>query len=188
MIKLGEELSRDCITLERRIGNWSADLKAKLRAVHREVGVRWKGEAVKRVPVDTGFLKSKILSNVYQEQELVYVTEVGTNVPEYPVDLEFGTKYIARGAVLRLGDSTNLTDQDAIHMWPAKQADAIKSTSYSINTNDERLNKIGELAGANKQGGPQEQMPWLRPAFNSIRQWVIDSLNNVVVVPPNPGP
>lgn len=185
MIKLGEEFARDCIQLENRIKNWTKELKAKLHAVHREVGARWKAEAVKRVPVDTSTLKQRILNNVYLDQQYIYVTEVGTNVEEYPVYLEFGTEYIARGAVMRLGDSTEITDQQAIHMWPAKEADAIESTSYSINTNDERLNRVGDLAGAGKvKGGPQEQMPWLRPAFNSIKTWVIDSLNQTIEISP----
>lgn len=188
MITLGQEFTRDCVALENRIGQWSKDLKAKLRAVHLEVGMRWQAEAIKRVPVDTSTLKQRILKNVYVDNQYVYVTEVGTNIPEYPIDLEFGTKWIARGRVLALGTSTQITDQQAIHMWPAKEADAIKETSYSINTNDERLNKTGDLAGPNQKGGPQEQMPWLRPAFNSIKTWVVDSLNQTAVIPPNPNP
>lgn len=163
MIRLGEELTRDCVSLENRVGNWSKSLKARLKAVHREVGVRWKGEAQRRVPVDTGFLKTKLMHNVYDEQQYVYVTEVGTNIPEYPVYLEFGTRFIAGGAVLALGDSTGLTDQDAIHMWPAKAEG---------------------LAGMGTGVSSTEQMPYIRPAFNSIREWVIDSLNQTAVVPP----
>lgn len=190
MITLGQEFTRDCVALENRIGQWSKDLKAKLRAVHKEVGMMWAAGAVKRVPVDTSTLKNRILHNVYIDNQYVYVTEVGTNIPEYPIDLEFGTKWIAKGAVLALGTSTQITDQQAIHIWPAKAGVDFHAdyTSVSINTQDERLNLAGNLAGPNKKGGPQEQMPWLRPAFNAIKTIVIDSLNQTMVIPPNPNP
>lgn len=167
MIKLGELFAKDLYDLEHRLSKWPDDFKKRLNAVHREIGVRWKSEAIKRVPVDTGFLKSKILNNVYIENTYTYVTEVGTNIPEYPIDLEFGTRYIAGGSVLALGDSTELTDQQAVHMWPAKAEGLIGLTAKQAASNT-------------------EQMPWLRPSFNFIKTWVIDSLGSVMAVPPAP--
>lgn len=185
MITLGQQFTRDCVELQNRITNWPEHLKQRLRHVHEVIGVRWKAEAVKRVPVDTSRLKQSIMKNVYLEGGYMYVTEVGTNIEKYPVYLEFGTQYIAKGAVLALGDSTDLTDQEAIHMWPAKAADAIATTSVAIDAQGNRLNIAGGHAGAGPTlGGPQEQMPWLRPAFNSIKIWVIDSLNAVITAAP----
>ena len=163
MIRLGEELARDCVSLEARAGNWSKSLKAKLLKVHKQVGARWRDEAQRRVPVDKDTLRARLFHNEYEETQYIYVTEMGTNIPEYPVYLEFGTRFIAGGAVLALGDSTGLTDQDAIHTWPAKEKGL-----------------TGMAAGTNSN----EQMPYIRPAFNSIREWVIERLNSTTVVPP----
>lgn len=182
-IKLSDQLAKDCIQLERRVGNWATSLKSKLKKVHRIVGQRWRTEAVKRVPVDTSTLKQRVISNVYEELGYIFVTEVGSNVPEYPVLLEFGSQFIAKGAVLRLGLSTTITDAQAIHTWPAKQEDAIAKTSFSRDVDGNLWNNPTKFTHA-IVGGPQEQMPWLRPSFNSIRTWVIDQLNSTLEPPP----
>jgi hypothetical protein len=180
--KLGHQFAEDCIQLEKRIGKWSDGATKNLKRVHEIVGVRWKAEAVKRVPVDTSRLKQQINKNVYQDGQFVFVTEVGTNVKDYPIYLEFGTSHIAHGAVLALGTSTEITDAQAIHTWPAKEFDAIAKTSHS--------EKGGKLYNSSmvQVAGPQEQMPWLRPAFNSIRVWVIDQLNSAIEPPPSQSP
>ncbi len=178
--KLSDQLAKDCIQFERRVENWTKSLKAKLEKAHKIIGVRWHAEAVKRVPVDTGTLKTRILRNVYQDGQYIFVTEVGSNVPEYPTYLEFGTRFIAKGAVLRLGLSTDITDQQAIHTWQAKQDDEIKKTSFSIDIHGKLWNNPSKFVHA-IVAGPQEQMPWLRPAFNTIKTWVIDQLNGVIV-------
>lgn len=179
-IKLSDQLAKDCVQLENRVSNWTKSLKAKLHRAHRIIGVRWQAEAVKRVPVDTSTLKQRLLKNVYQDSEFIYVTEVGTNVPEYPIYVEFGTRFIARGAVLALGLSTTITDAQAIHTWPAKQADEIGKTSFSRDVHGNLWNNPSQFTHA-IVGGPQEQMPWLRPSFNHIKSWVIDQLNGVLV-------
>lgn len=167
MVKLGELFARDLLTLEHRLNKWPDDFRQRLLKVHKQISSKWQDEAKRRVPRDVGTLEKMILKNTYAEDKYTYVSEVGTNIPEYPVYLEFGTRYIAQGAVLALGDSTELTDQDAVHMWAAKAEGLTGLTAKQASLNT-------------------EQMPWLRPAFNSIRTFVIDSLNGVMTVPPAP--
>lgn len=181
--KLGMSFAEDCVQLDKRISQWTSDAKKNLKRVHRIVGQRWRAEAVKRVPVEFGTLKERILSNAYEDGQYIFVTEVGTNVVEYPVYLEFGTRFIAKGQVLAIGDSTDITDQQAVHTWPAKEYEAIAKTSHSINSAGELRNDPSRFV-SQIVAGPQEQMPWLRPAFNSIRIWVIAQLNTTIEPPP----
>ena len=178
---------------------WQDDLAKKAEALWTKLAFRWHAEAVKRCPVDTGILRNSLLHNIYYESGSArtgpLVAEVGTNIsfPEpYGEIVEFGNKWIAGGAVLAIGKRPDISDFDAVHTWPAKEADATDKTSYSIITEsgegdsrlDQRtkqikhgkgpsgfrgrlLNKAGELLKAR----PQEQMPWLRPAFFHIREW-----------------
>lgn len=180
---------------------WQDDLAKKAETLMTKIGFRWHAEAVKRCPVDEGILKNSLLHNVYYESGSArrgpIVAEVGTNLsfPEpYGEFVEFGTKRIARGAVLAIGKRPDVSDFDAVHTWPAKERDAHGMTSAEIihddgligvlafskketsginakvktgNFRGRLLNRAGELL-ANR---PQEQMPWLRPAFFHIRDW-----------------
>lgn len=157
---------------------WSDEGRRQLeRAITRAV-FRWHAEAVKRVPVDTGRLKNAILHNVYWAGgELI--GEVGTNVRTYPDYLEFGTKRIAGGRVLALGGSPDITDAMAIHDWAAKDAETGTMQGVSIDSQGRRRAKSGRFVG----GGGQEQMPWLRPAFNAIRDWATAEIQAALAPP-----
>jgi len=72
---------------------------------------------------------------------------IGTN-EEYGIFLEFGTERIADGAVKRLGLREDVTDADAVHSWQALLS----------------------------RGGSGQQMPWLRPAANSVRPQAMAAL------------
>ena len=171
VVKLGDDLLKDIDDFQKQLQAWKAGLSKRVEKQHKIVGVRWRSEAQKRVPVDTGFLRQKILSNVYSASPHVYTTECGTNVEGYPVYLEFGTRFIAHGQVLKIGSRIDVTDIDAVHTWKAKREDAIEATSHSIDDKRQLYN-----AANNAVAGPQEQMPWLRPSFNEIKSWVIDTL------------
>lgn len=171
VVKLGSELLADIDDFEKQMQAWKSGLGRKVEKAHKIIGVRWRGESQKRVPVDTGNLRQRILSNVYSPEASTFVTECGTNVEGYPVYLEFGTRFIAQGQVLKIGPRLDVRDTDAVHTWAAKEQDAIQETSYSIDSNRQLFNINSEAVG-----GPQEQMPWLRPSFNEIKPWVIDTL------------
>ena len=126
------------------------------------IAAKWAREAKRRAPVEFGDLRNKIIHAVRWEGETLYA-ECGSNA-KYAVNTEFGNDYIARGHVKRLGDSPFITDAMAVHFWPAKAAEAIDSTTVGY---DERTSRTVDKSG--KFRGAQEQMPWLRPAFNSFR-------------------
>lgn len=170
-MSLGETFSRQLSELAKLLRNHTRDTEQKLTTAFRKIGVRWRSEAVKRVPVDEGTLKQRIVSNTYKaDGELI--TEVGSNVAYAPF-LEFGTRYIAAGNVLRLGLDPEVTDAQAIKIWPAKNS--------GITNADGSLNRAGRhMQQRAASGGAQEQMPWLRPAFMSIRTWAIQQLHEAV--------
>lgn len=174
---------------------WQDDLARAAERLMVKIGFRWHAEAVKRCPVDEGILRNSLLHNVYYESGSArrgpIVAECGTNIsfPEpYGEFVEFGTKRIAGGAVLAIGKRPDVSDFDAVHTWPAKEGDATKRTSYEIIHSDDEIGvmdfrgntKVGKFRGRllNKDGEllakrPQEQMPWLRPAFFHIRDWAV---------------
>lgn len=175
MITVGQQFSKDLLDWEILVARWKTASRAKLFRAFRRIGVAWKGEAQKRIPVDTGMARQHVVTNTFWEGDQDLITETGTNLVDegghsYPTDLEFGTDLIAGGAVKALGRSPLLTDLDAIHTWPAKEGDETNETSASIRKIDggtARFNRKEQFVGSN----PQEQMPWLRPAFNRIRDW-----------------
>lgn len=188
---------------------WQDDLAKKAEGLMRRLAFRWHAEAVKRAPVKTGMLRNTLLHNIFYESGSArfgpIVAEVGTNISEpepYGEFVEFGTKRIAGGAVLAIGPRPDVDDFDAVHTWPAKEFDATAETSHEIVHNEgltgvlafgasaheglgskiktgnfrgRLLNEAGELLKAR----PQEQMPWLRPAFFHIRDWVMKELRKL---------
>lgn len=115
----------------------------------RVIGQLVKGQAQRRVPVDSNRLKQGILAVTYQVGNNI-ITDVGTNVKSdsgfpYPVVIEFGSKHIAGGAVQALGEGLDITDAEAITDWPAKTA----------------------------RGASKQQMPFLRPAWNAVKPTAI---------------
>lgn len=128
------------------------DAESELEAELVQIGNRWESEAKRRVPVETGLLRNSIFHEVGKEGGEQYVT-VGSN-QDYAPHIEFGTDWIAGGAVKALGLSPEITDAQAVTSWPAKDANAT--------------------------GGSMEQMPFLRPAFMAIRDWALKRLENVL--------
>jgi hypothetical protein len=116
------------------------------------IAARWGSEAQRRVPVETGLLRNTIFHESGKEGGEHYAA-VGSN-QDYAPHIEFGTDWIAGGAVKALGLSPEITDAQAVTSWPAKDANAT--------------------------GGSMEQMPFLRPAFMAIRDWALKRLENVL--------
>jgi hypothetical protein len=160
---------------------WSKDTQDRLRKAHKQSGLQWVAEARKRCPVDEGRLRSSIRSNTYTDSAGIITTEVGSNV-EYSKHLEFGTDNIAGGRVKDLGLSPEITDQMAIHDWPAKAAEATDRTSVSIDTQGGAAGRRRTATG--QFTGVQEQMPFLRTGFMAIRSKIIDRFNAAISPPP----
>lgn len=171
-VKLGEQFARDLLKLEDKLESISKSAVRKLEKAHRQIGQRWRSEAVKRVPVDEGTLKQRIVTNTYRQGD-TFITETGANL-KYAVYVEFGTRRIAGGRVLALGFDPDISDHDAITMWPAKAA--------GLNNADGSPNSAVQAARAARQsrGSREEQMPWLRPGFNAIREWAVKQLLQAV--------
>lgn len=167
--------------LERRVQSWEQSVKNKAFKTFRRIEVVWRGQAVKRVPVDTSTLKQHIIGNTFWSSTTQITVEVGTNIFGYPDFLEFGTDRIAGGAVKALGLSPDITDSMAVHTWPAKEGEASELTSHSY----KRIDGGGILRNSlgARVGGPQEQMPWLRPAFNSISIWAQEQISGIIEIP-----
>lgn len=171
MLSAGQQLTRDLIVLEERLKSWGTQTRDRMFRAYRRIGLAWKAGAVRRVPVDKGTLRQHILTNTYWEGEYELVTETGTNLRQqgrsryaYPVYLEFGTKWIAKGRVLALGLSPYITDAQAIKDWPAKDAEKL---TWKQDKQGRFRKADGRFVGS---GGVEEQMPWLRTSFNAIRE------------------
>jgi len=184
-ISLGQELTAALKQLENALLNWTKEGRAKALKAHQQIAQRWRSEAVRRVPVDTSRLKQAILANAYEDGNQI-VCEVGTNVTSssgapYPVYVEFGTRYIARGRVLALGFGPEVTDAQAIKYWPAKN-EGIVSNTGKVNTR-----VAAAISRRMRLGQATEQMPWLRPAFWAVRDWAVQLLNAAMEPPPQQG-
>jgi hypothetical protein len=160
--------------LEKRLQNWEQSVRAKAKDAMNKITIRWRDEAEERAPVDERRLGPGILGNSYEENG-VFISEVGSNL-DYAKYVEFGTDYIAGGKVKALGDDPGVTDAQAITVWAAKNTDLVDNETGKA---DRRGNAAIEKSLS--KGGSQEQMPWLRPAFNSIRRWaeklIVNALN-----------
>ena len=159
-------------TFSQALHFWSADTQRKLIKAHKWAGQYWVAEAKKRCPVDEGRLRSSIRTNTYQDAQYILITEVGSNV-EYAPDIEFGTEYIAGGRVKNIGLRPDVTDAVAIHDWPAKSADATEHTSASMDASGGAYGRRRNAKGQFLEAGPQEQMPFLRPAWMYCRHKVL---------------
>lgn len=152
-ITLDTSFARDLQTLADMLRTWDAKLIPRLQTALAVIGQRWKAEAVKRVPTDTGNLRNRILTEVFNDLGN-WTVACGTNVP-YGKYLEFGTKFIAGGKVLAIGDNPIVTDDEAVKSWPALV----------------------------KDGGSREQMPWLRTSMQAIIQWAVQVLSDAAKPP-----
>jgi len=170
-VTLNREFMRQLDELADALKEWDGKGFKKLVRAHNLIGQRHRAEAVKRVPVDTSNLVQKIFTNTDVVGKKI-VTETGTNV-DAGIFVEFGTKHIAGGRVKALGDKIEITDTQAIKDWPAKQADLSPPT--------EKVQAA--LTKRAKRGGPQEQMPWLRPSWMAIRKWAVKLINDALRPP-----
>ena len=156
---------------------WADNLRENMRVTLGQIGQAWAAGAKKRAPVDEGTLRNAISYNVKNTATSV-VLYVGVPAElDYAAHVEFGTKYIAGGRVKALGLGDDITDADAIKLWPAKN----EETRYSKGPDKGFLSmKTGQFNNAKAKaahdeavaqvlsGGVAEQMPWLRPAFSAI--------------------
>lgn len=175
-VKLSQ-LQTDLGGFSNTLYRWSRQGRQEMLKGFRQVEHQFVAEAKKRIPVDEGRARSSIMGNTYEDALGDIISEVGTNVPEYPGYLEFGTNKIAGGRVKALGTDSEISDFEAIHNWPAKSRSATRKTSASMTT-------LGPLNAFFEQvGGPQEQMPWLRTAWTQIKNWAIGVIDNCMRPP-----
>lgn len=176
-ITLHTEFSQELRKLADMLRAWDKSLLDDVVKALKIIGKRWQAEAIKRVPVDTGNLKQRILTETYKDGSGDYTTAVGTNVP-YGKWLEFGTKFIAGGRVEALGDSINITDDQAVKIWPAKNVGFVDNLTGKANAR-----AVAAAWKNHDAGNPQEQMPWLRPSFNAVKSWAIELLKEAMLPP-----
>lgn len=167
-MKVGVRLKgeKELQSLLRRYGKQA---QPELKEAARDICTAWKRAAAHRAPVGlTGALRNSILTDVSAGRGVVR-GEVGSNQTYAPF-VEFGTRWIAGGQVAALGTGPDVTDAQAVRLWPAKDAD--------------RQGDSPQLAAARSaRGSADEQMPWLRPAFNSIRAWAVKRLIQALQLP-----
>ncbi len=181
VVTLHKQFAQQLNSLAAAFRFWKRDGIKKLEKAHRVIGQRVKGEAQRRVPVATSRLKQGILTVTSRDAQ-GFVTEVGTNVKSekgfpYPVVLEFGSKFIASGRVVALGEGTDISDADAIKDWPAKAASALKRDAQG---------RFLTGSGAKMKSSAGSQMPWLRPAWNFVMPEAIQLINKAME-PPSQG-
>lgn len=140
--------------LRSRMKRWDGSMRRKMWGALQAIGSVWVTEAKKRVPVDTGFLRNSINKSV-TVTKTSFELAVGSSA-KYAGYTEFGTEHIAGGRVKALGTTPNITDANAIKMWPA-------------------------LA---KRKGQRQQMPWLRPAWSAIKVKAMARMNAALEPPP----
>lgn len=186
-ITVGRQFFDDLRDFEILLKKWDSQSRQRVFRAYRRVGVAWKAEAQKRIPIKTGMARQHVVTNTSWDGDHEIFTETGSNLvdPEtgipYPIYIEFGTKWIAKGRVKALGYDPFVTDAQAVKNWPAKDAEALTEG----NAVGAKLDKNGKLRDSKGRfiGGPGEQMPWLRPAFNFIRDWAIREIEQSFVPP-----
>jgi len=133
-------------------------IRKNLKQMMRIIMMRLQREAKRRVPVSGGklqggvggFLRNSINVNLISQTDGIE-GEIGSHA-KYAVFIEFGTRYIAGGAVEALGTNPDITDAEAIKTWPALE----------------------------ERGGSGQQMPWLRPAVVSQEEWIQQKLTEAL--------
>jgi len=136
--------------LAKHLEDLTEEAERELEQAMAEIAAAWAAEAEDRAPVETGNLEGTILHDSGKTAE-GYFAAVGSN-ESYAAFIEFGTRWIAGGAVKALGLNPNITDASAVTSWPAKEAGGAKSG---------------------------EQMPFLRPAFMALEPWILKRLKQV---------
>jgi len=154
----------------------AAGPKAAVKGVNY-VATKWLREIVRHCPVDTGLLRQSFQMRPASMSEAaagVIEASVGTNVP-YAVFLEYGTRFIAGGAVASWapGDAPILD-------WAAKRGDANGSTVVSIDPDGTGRTPKGKPASAKATSGA-EFMPPMRGSWYQIEQQMISELQELLV-------
>lgn len=168
------------------LNRWRPSVRKKTGEAMRDISAAWQSEAQKRIPVDTGLTRNTVLRDYGQHKNGEFYAACGSN-QEHAKFLEYGTKHIAGGKVKALGQNPEITDQQAVHTWPAKERDADKTTRRDGKGRFHKIKggstsasfKGGALRNAKGRfvrGGAQEQMPWLRPAWMAIKEKAIGRL------------
>lgn len=168
-VNLGAQFSRDLDDLVRQLEALPEKATAAFVREHKVVGKRWQAEAVKRAPIRDETLRKRIVTNTYKESAGVVTTECGSNL-KYATYVEFGTRRIAGGRVLALGFGPEVDDAAAVKDWPAKDNGLLNANGTA------NANVAAAAARRAARGSANEQMPWLRPAFNAIRDWAVQRL------------
>jgi hypothetical protein len=184
-VTLNQQFQQDLAAFSQLASQWGREMPGKVKAAHRRIGQMHRAEAVKRAPVDEGTLRQRILTNTYEAGGLIF-TETGTNVEKYPAFVEFGTRYIAGGRVKRIGTAVDITDAQAVTLWPAKNFGSLvdffsrdrkrKPGIIDEQTGNANRRVVAALEKRQARGGAQEQMPWLRPSFSKIRAEALELL------------
>jgi len=190
-ITLGGNFERNLLRLATKLARTAGRLDERMKLAMERIQKRWVIEAKRRVPVETDAVRKDISgeSGAEKRDELYYVA-CFTDVDRYPKYIEFGTTRIAKGKVLALGKSPRITDEMAIHTWPAKRGDATSRTSAGIlgvrktkagYFTRTLYNRKGKTVPHGTPGRPQEQMPWLRPSWMAIEEWAVEQITKALL-------
>lgn len=153
------------------------DFEKKVKRATTRGATHWQTEAKLRVPVETGTTRNTILKEVVTNERGEIEGAVGSNQKHAPF-IEFGTTHIAGGKVKALGIDPEITDQDAVHTWAAKEENAIDMTSAKIGKDGRLRDARGKFIGGG--GRSQEQMPWLRASFMASKPKIVKMLADAV--------
>jgi len=154
----------------------------QVAAALNEIAQDWQRETVKHAPVgpapDGGAFRKSIQVSKAEGKKDATVIEaaVGTNArtedgTPYPVFLEFGTKYIAGGAVLdwKFGDSPIID-------WQAKRADSAGSKQALSLTDEGRGKNAAGRFVSKRAVDRSEFMPPFRGSWQVIQDQAIKKL------------
>ena len=122
----------------------------------------WHGEIVKHTPVAEGLLRASWAIATANTGGDIVSASVGTNVP-YAVFIEFGTRWIAQGAVLAWG-----SDQGPILDWEAKRSGQKKFDNLHGAAKKAHEDKVARDQAA----GREEFMPPMRASWNLVEEKV----------------
>jgi hypothetical protein len=154
----------------------SAAGNKQVAAALNEIALDWQRETQKHAPVEDGSFRKSIAVIKAEPKGDVIQAKVGTNAVSddgtpYPVFLEFGTKYIAGGAVLgwKFGD-------DPILDWAAKRGDtAGNKQALSLTAEGRGKNAAGRFV-SKRAVERSEFMPPFRGSWQVIQDQAIKKL------------
>ena len=135
----------------------------------QKYGQQWARDAARVTPVETGLLRQNYF--VVPVRNGHTMTILLANHLKYGRFLEFGTKFIAGGAVLSWTQG-----QPVIRSWPAKMANLQPPSSRAKPTTHARFQ--ARLARA--MGPEGEQMPFIRPTGQELVPRIIADVQRIV--------